>query len=270
MGTHPWWTALALAALLAWPIWHWRGPLLSSLSDVSNLLLIAAGIWFGMNPAKAQEIELTQTRRRRIIGGVLIVVGIVGLVSGYFDKKATRLALGQLVAASASQATKQDIEVLRAEVGGLRKDTKAGFGDVVGAINTLGDRLVGKTFKPTPKPPVSEEAPKVVPPPAIEHILYTQKDVPVPEGGPKYGKQVVIQTDRLIQPTQIRIIATGKIENANFSVVGLPIVMSYRTIIQSNILTIGFTYPPFTPESPIVVTLLSNSHIDVASVKLIP
>jgi hypothetical protein len=264
---HRWLSVLVVAAA-GLAVWHWRGPIISSLSDVSNLLLLAFGLYLAMRPGRAAQIEGSRNLRR-FLGGVLIVVGTVGLVSGYYDKKKTRDVLNQLVAASATQATKEDVQSLKNEVGLLRGDTKAGFANVVDAINRLGDRLVGKSFAPTPKPEIKEPQPSFIPP-IIEHIRFTQKRVPVPSGGPQFGTQVIVQTDVASQPTTIRLEANGNIEKANFFIVGQPVMMNVRTVIDHNVFTLSFGYPAFTPESPVVITLLSNSDITITKVERMP
>jgi hypothetical protein len=267
VGKHRWvvGTIGLLGALSLWAIWHWRGPIVSSLSDVSNLILVLGGLWFAMSPGKTVELEGNK-KTRRILGASLICVGVVGLVSGYYDKKSTRQALQQLVAASADQATKKDIQGLRGDVVDMRRDMKTGFDSVVSAINALGDRLVGKSFKPAPKPQITTPE-REQPAPVREHIIHTERSVPAPAGGPSYATQVVIQTDSSSQPTRIRIEADRPIDKGNFFIVGQPVMMNVRTIVQGNAFIFSFGYPAFTAETPIVVTLLSNNPIAVKSVK---
>jgi hypothetical protein len=262
---HPWTITPVLLAVF-WAMWHWRGPFLNSLSDVSNLILVVAGLWFAMSPTKTAELEGNR-KLRRILGGSLVLVGLMGLVSGYYDKKETRTALQHLVASSADQATKKDIQGLRDDIGEMRKDMKTGFDSVVSAINALGDKLVGKSFKPAPKPQII--VPEKTPPPSPnrEHVIHTERSVPASAEGPAYAIQSVIQTDSVSQPTTIEVDADQRIENGDFFIVGQPVMMNVRKRIQGNTFIFSFGYPAFTPESPIVVTLQSNSSITVKSVR---
>jgi hypothetical protein len=262
------WIVLALAAIAAYPMWHWRGVVLDSLSDVSSLLLVFAGLWFAMSPSQATALEQNRTTRM-IVGIGLALVGGVGLVSGYYDKKATKDTLKQLTAASATQATQKDIQGLRGDIGELRTDTKNGFDGVINAINTLGDRLVGKSYKPSPKPKIPEKAPEIEKPPVREHILYAPKDVPAGATGPAYAKQVIVQTDQNSQPTVLQVEADKEIKSGRFFIAGQPVMMNVRTRVSGNTFTLGFGYPAFTPENPVVVTLLSDQQLEIKSVKRI-
>jgi hypothetical protein len=45
--------------------------------------------------------------------------------------------------------------------------------------------------------------------------------------------------------------------------------MNVRTRVSGNTFTLGFGYPAFTPENPVVVTLLSDQQLEIKSVKRI-
>ena len=91
-----------------------------------------------------------------------------------------------------------------------------------------------------------------------EHIRFTQKTVPAAENGPAYSSQVIVQTDIVSQPTALRIEADKNLADARFFIAGQPVTMNVRTVINGKFFILGFSYPAFTPENPIVITLLSN------------
>ena len=84
--------------------------------------------------------------------------------------------------------------------------------------------------------------------------------------------QVIIQTDVAMQPVGLEIDTTAPIVEGNFFVAGSSVIMSKGTVLGTNrnSFLLSFKYPPFVPESPIIVTIESESdfvcHTDQADV----
>jgi hypothetical protein len=267
----PWIAILCVG--VAYMLWHWRGPLVDSMSDVSSLVIAIVGILFAMMPSRAAELERYR-RWRYGVGFTITLIGITGLVSNYYDKKATRQTLQQLVAASSGQATTQDVNSLRTEIRELRKDTQVGFQSVVEAINGL--RSGSKSAPPPKPPPVTQSPPVVAPvepsislgPSIVQHIRASQKRVTSSRDDAPFAIQLTLQSDVPSQPTAFMIECSGPIEEGKFFIAGQGVMMGVAYGVQPDRrhFYFRFQYPPFTPESPIVVTLLSKEDIRVVSI----
>lgn len=84
-----------------------------------------------------------------------------------------------------------------------------------------------------------------------------------------YGLQVIIQTNVPIQPTGLLVHCNGEIYKGQFFVAGQPVMMSVGEGWKGSDYQLQFGSPPFTPQSPVVVTLFSKSPIKVIGVNRI-
>lgn len=220
--------------------------------EIANALLAILGVWMSF-PQKAERIEGSPITRR-IIAAACIVFGIAGLVISVMQRRDSDDKMRQLVSASFSQATKDDITSLGAKI-------DSGFERTVAAIGLIARGVKLPPIKP-PNLPV-----KVEPPP--EHIRYVEKRVPSTDPNSEYGLQVIIQTDAQIQPISLGILCDAQIEKANNFVVGVNARMSYFEGISDDHLeyVLGYQSPPFTPLTPIVVTLFSKLPFHVKHIQ---
>jgi hypothetical protein len=175
-----------------------------------------------------------------------LIIGIGGVLSNRLQKtedlnnqrierEELRSQITTLINSAQIQATKDDLT--------------QGFDRVVAAI------------KGTPAP--------IQPPallPTIENTRIVQKNTISNNPQLPYGLQVIIQSNIVIQPVAIALECNGAIGSLDFFIAGQMAYMSVQKRIKNNIAIIKFSFPPITPESPMVVTLLSKTQIKVVKV----
>ena len=183
-----------------------------------------------------------------------IILNIGDFLSNQSQKRkqeeTTRDLKGQiitLVNASRIQATIDDVKKIGTD---LQIGMQAGFDRVVAAINE-------KQIPTTPIPP----PPSAVP--TIENTRLVQKSTISDKAEFPYGLQVIIQSNIVIQPVAFALECDGEIGDFSFFIAGQTAYMSVRKSIRGNIAEIRFSFPPLTPESPLVVTIQSKSKIQV-------
>jgi hypothetical protein len=81
--------------------------------------------------------------------------------------------------------------------------------------------------------------------------------------------QVILQTDVQQQPTAFIIECDGEITAGEFFMAGQAVMMGVAYGVQPDKkrFYLRVSFPPFTPQSPIVVTLLSKSAVRVTRVE---
>ena len=146
---------------------------------------------------------------------------------------------------------------------GIRTDIRIGFEALKDAI----DKIKIAAPKEAPKPKIEFPA---LPPPVVSEFRFTERRTDSVRKDAEYGLQVIIQTTTTIQPASFRIECTGDIADVKFFVAGQPAMMNMRTDINGNVAFVSFGFPPFTPESPLVVTLLSKTDIRVKQIDRLP
>jgi hypothetical protein len=228
--------------------------LADALPDISNLLLGVLGVLMSL-PKLAEKIE-ENPRLRYSLGIFCILLGFGGFALSIKQRHQSESEMRRLVSASFVQATKDDIEDLGGKV-------DAGFDRVVAAVNALAKTKHGEPVEPS-------GLHELVPVPLPEHIRYVERRIPSPDPAAQYGLQVIIQTDANIQPLSLAVVCTGPIEKADNFIVGVRARMAYSVGLSEDrkIYFMSYQLPPFTPQTPIVVTLLSKSPINVQEIKL--
>jgi hypothetical protein len=260
---------ITAAIWIAWGhlfFWNALGRLFANFADLASLVLVLAGLLYAMMPTKAVKAE--ERKWHRPIGALFVLIGIAGFGFGLRDKAESRRQVETLLNASRGQATASDMRLLREDIGSLRRESQAGFDSVVEAIKGLGKihGTVGATKKPSQELPVHPE------PTVVEHIQVAQ--IPANSALPpnaKYGLQVTISTDVMSQPTALMVECDGDIEDGDFFVAGqlLMMGMGYGVQQDKRRFALKFSFPPFTPQSPIVLTLFSKTEIRVIAVRRI-
>jgi len=250
--------------------WNICGLIRSYFPDISNIVLVFAGLVFAMMPRKAAEAE--KKHWHILIGVILAVIGLVGFVLGVIDKNENTRNMTDLFNRSKIQATTQDIKSLRDDIS---NDINKGFDKVVLAINSLhvSGNIVKTKASPTVITPV--EQPRSAPnkislgPGLVQHIQISQGRTVSNRDDAPYALQVTLQTDIPTQPTAFMFETDGDIEDGRFFLVGQSVMMSVGYGIQPDKrhFYLKFAFPSFTPESPIVVTLLSKTDIHVIAVR---
>ncbi len=230
-------------------IWIWE-----ALPDISNLVLVILGVLMSF-PTLAETIEAKRSTRYTI-SLFCIVIGLTGFWVGINQKQQLDSQIHQLVYASSTQASKDDLKTL-----GDHMDD--GLDRIVSAINSLAK----KTYISPPSQP-----PPVQPTLAPQHISYTERRIPSSDPEASYGLQIVIQTDATIQPVAFAIFFDGPISKAEDFMAGASVRMGYKTKLLQDRQAYAFSYtlPPFNPQNPIVVTILSKAAIRVKSIESNP
>jgi hypothetical protein len=241
--------------ILRHPNWQ---PYLRDFPDISAyaLAVIGAGL-----PFLPELLKMLESRReaRWFVASICLALGIFAITSNHAqrvwddqDKKATRQQLTQILN---NQATHEDIKM-------LDQHMSDGFAAVIAAIK--GEKL--PEHKQTVVPPSLEPQ---LPPALVQKVTATQRRVPSPDPNLPYGLQVVIQTNVTIQPVGLAFQCTGEVGKVDFFVVGSGVSMNVTTGIggsNNSVAFVKFSFPPVTPEAPLVVTLLSKTDIRVTEV----
>ena len=102
--------------------------------------------------------------------------------------------------------------------------------------------------------------------PTIENTRLVQKSVPSNDPQFPFGLQVIIQSNIVIQPVALALECDGEIGKVSFFIGGQGVYMNVQTGIagaNKNVAVVRFSFPSLTPESPMVVTLLSKTQVKV-------
>jgi len=97
-----------------------------------------------------------------------------------------------------------------------------------------------------------------------------QKRVASHTADAKFAIEITIQTNTVIQPTFLLIECDGEIHSGDRYVVGRGLFTESGFGVVSgkpNTFYIRFSSPPFTPQTPLVATLVSRSAIQVKGIK---
>lgn len=154
--------------------------------------------------------------------------------------------------------------------------------DLKGKINTLQDQLadaqkeikrIGSSNIVTGKNPVKVEVTNgskmaEAPPAVVQHVHISQRQVPSTRDDAPYGLEVTLQTDVMQQPTAFVIECDADITEGSFYVTGSTMMTNIHRGVLDNKKQFYFSFgtPPFTPQAPIVVTLLAKTPIKATRV----
>lgn len=98
----------------------------------------------------------------------------------------------------------------------------------------------------------------------VARIRYEERQSPSSVDWAPHSLQVIIRTDVPIENAGFKIECSGVIHNGRFSVVGHVVMKNVRQeIIGGTTFSFKFDSPAFTPDSPIIVSLLAKSAIRV-------
>lgn len=104
---------------------------------------------------------------------------------------------------------------------------------------------------------------------AAASLRLSEERVASTDAGAPYGLRVILQTDSSISNPDFVLLCEGDIKRANFFVVGQPVMMAMRqgTLANGCGLRLSFSFPEFTPESPISVMVYSDRPTRFTAVK---
>jgi len=160
----------------------------------------------------------------------------------------------EVVESQARQLAQPGIIATRDDIASLSAGMKDGFTEVLEAIKGVHARV--------------NKPPEEVPPAVVRHLRFTEKRIASNSDKSPYALQVTIQTDVTMQPVSLRVRFDGDIDDAKFFEAGQAVYMNVRTSTQGNTFAFSFGFPPFPPESPIVVTVLSKSPVRVTQIDI--
>lgn len=126
---------------------------------------------------------------------------------------------------------------------------------------------------PAIPPPQTKSEPQKVEPPILVGLRYTQKRTTSTNQELPYGQEITIQTDKVMQPTKLVVICDGKIGYGEFHLaVDAVYIKSKSGLAEGHpeAFLVYFESPPFSPQTPLIVTLFSKQAIKAIKVEQAP
>jgi hypothetical protein len=242
-------------------VWGGVRQAFNLMPDFVALFLTAVGITVIFMKEGLKKLEARPHWRGFIIT-LFIVFGGLAFISNQIqkgqdsaDKKALADQIKILVDGSQSEATSADI---RSISGAL----KAGFDEISRELKSHDQN------KSRPENPPKSPEPTPTPPTAPQSIRFTQKRVPSTDPNNPYALQVIIQSDTSVTPVGLALHFSGPIIGIRFFVAGQPVLMMTQSFVNPNDPTIGvirFGYPALSPDSPIVISVISKAPVSLVS-----
>lgn len=232
--------------------------------DFIALFMTALGIGAVVMGEEVKRLD-SHPRWRRGIIVVCIAFGVLAFFSNQVQKgddKANQVAqreqirilvdqIRTLVHNSTTQATSADIR-------GLSDEISVGF-------QRMETGITGEHATPSPHPNRPVVSP---PPPAPQGIRFTQKRVPSTDSENPYALQIVVQSDTSVTPVGLKFTFTSEISKIDFFMAGQTAMMMVQTFVVQADPKIGVVrvgYPPLSPDTPMVVTVLSKENVNLVS-----
>jgi hypothetical protein len=233
-----------------WTREHW--------GSMSQLILGLVAILLSTLPSKVAELEKNAKYKIGVplLIGIIAITGYVALESADTNLKSQ---IRSLSAGILGEATKDDIKTLTTHI-------DDGFYKVVDAINKLG---ITNHHVPSEKPTQEKPSQPQLPPAVVEHLRFAERRVPSTQSAYPYALEVVIQTDVAVENAALEIDFDGEIEKGDFFLAGQGVMMLVRSGITQDRkgFILGFGFPTWTPEHPIVATILSKQPVRVVGIK---
>jgi hypothetical protein len=245
-------------------VWQGLKAAFDLMPDFVALFLTAIGIAAVAMGENIKRLDDYPKWRRSIIIAC-ITFGCLAFISNQIQKgqdKADRAELSRqvknLADGSANEATSADIH-------GLSDAISIGFQRLEKAIS--GSKQV---IQIPAKPSIP---PAAVPTNAPQSIRFTQKRVPStdPQNYP-YALQIIVQSDVSVTPVGLAFIFTGPISSINFFLAGQPVMMMTQSGVLPENPKVGIVrvgYPALSPDTPLVVTVLSKENVNLMSIEKI-
>lgn len=211
---------------------------------------------------------------RFLIAGFIFLVGLGAVVSDSVQKSGDKREAEQkegvltqqvliLISSAQVQATKDDVKLLGETVA-------TGSNNIVAAINNLKrSSETPMTTRPSETKPSNEgkqvaAQPPVVP--TIENTRLVQRAAPSSDPKLPYGLQVIIQSNITVDPVAFAFQCDGEVGRVDFFIAGQGAYMNVQVgpaAQNKNIAIVRFGFPPLRPETPLVLTILSEKEIHV-------
>jgi hypothetical protein len=230
--------------VIGWLYEHW--------GSLSQLIVGLLAFLLSILPSRVAELE--KKAKYRI--GLPFFVGVIA-ITGYVvsDSQDTKLK-GQL----ATMFQQVTLEATKDDIFKLTTHIDEGFKNVADAIATL--------CKPSKTPQLLQKAEQQPPLTAPPNVRITQARAVSTNPEFKFALQVTIQSDQPI-PASFAIECTGEVGNVNAFMVGQSAYMGIMFGVGNDphIAIVRIQYPQLTPQSPLVVTILSKEDIRVKAVR---
>ena len=170
-----------------------------------------------------------------------------------------RAQITLLVNASKTQASAGDM-------GSIRSAISDGFHELEDELQQ--HPSVNKSKSSAPSRPTS--IPPSTPPP-IEHIQVAGHRTTSSVAGVPWGWQEILQANDTIQPVAFRVTCDAPVETATAFIAGQVVYMQKGEVYSQNrkAYSFSFSYPAFTPLSPLVVTVFSKQEIHITKIEKI-
>lgn len=240
--------------------WFWVGlayarAVVSGLASVLGVVVAAAATALAFFPGRAAAVESWLGRRPWLARGTMSIVlalTVWGAVEQYWSSNALQDQIGQLTRAATMQATSEDVRGLRQE---MNEQLRVGFDRMVAAI----ERRPVETARVTPAPTRAPE---------VRKINYTERPAPSDDPALPYGQQVIVQTSVTSQPTYLQVQFDVPVEKTQFFVAGQASLMNVLEAHSNGgkMYLLSFGFPAWTPEAPIVVSVLSKQPAKVVGI----
>ncbi|MFI5110053.1 MAG: hypothetical protein ACHP78_14595 [Terriglobales bacterium] len=226
-----------------WFYQHW--------GSMSQLIVGLVAFLLAMLPSTVLKLE----KKPQYKIGIPLFVGLIA-ITGYIVSEQGESELKHQLQTMYQQvrlvATKDDIANLTAHI-----DT--GFKSVVDAITGI--------CKPSKQPHAPEQAAPLLPLPVPPNTTITQTRALSTDPQFRFGLQVTIQSTQSVQAS-FAIECTGEVGQVTAFMVGQSAYVGRRfgRGENRNVATVHFDYPPLSPQTPLVVTILSEEDIRVKAV----
>lgn len=257
-------------------MYYWLGKLrwlAGEFASLTGVLIATVATVLAFMPNRATRFERWADRhpaKLKLAAGAILCLSIWGYLDNRSADQELRQQIKTLV--SGQLASTGDMDRLRTDVAGMRDDVSHLRDDWRAGV----DRIVNAIMEPTSIPPVastSTTTTTILEPAIARHVHYAQRRVPSDIPAAPYGTQVILQTDVATQPTRVQITLDGPIsEQSRFFVAGHPATMNHLEGVSGDRRTfiLGFDYPAWTPESPIVATIYSAGAVSVVGIEVDP
>lgn len=197
-------------------------------------------------------------------GRMKVVIVLSGMiVAQFFSYRDLRNQLGRTVA-----KLQEDKQILSTENAKLQGTITEKDSRIENLTNKLEDAIHKKSIE-VRIPNLKVIQPQAEPP-IVEGLRYTQRRVASPKTEAPYALEITIQASATIQPVGLLIECDGPIQEGSFHVVGQGIyTMTSSGVVENNPnqFFLKFSSPPLTPQTPLVVKLLSKSAIRVEQIR---
>ena len=242
-------------------------------------LAVAAAVMTFVPEAERERIEKRWGKRRkrfvRLLLGLVAGVSGLGFYEEYQESKLLRKQLDEF--RLVTETTAQDVLALRQDLRTLGDDLlqRVGHGAdrIVAAIeytHPASGAPMGQASTTTTTTSTTSTTTTTIPMVIARHVRL-QRNVTTDRLDFPYALQVFLQTDQTSKPTTLKLYCDGAIGDADFFVTGKTVVMGRKVqILNESTLSLGFVFPSWTPDSPIVVKIYSLEPLRVINLTIEP